>query len=99
MKRIPIVVLTLLLCSDASGGPYYGGGLILGEYDRETVYYLVGVRVAEERGFLKGKTRKLIDVYVYFPKEDKGAYLFDRKNKDEIASVVYETYGEVLEFL
>jgi len=90
MRNQLIAALVLLMSSQAVAG-YYDSNNSLNEYDRETGYFYTLVKQTEERGLLKGGYTKAIDIYIYFPLENKGKYLFSRKNKKEILTVLYET--------
>jgi hypothetical protein len=90
MKNLIVVILSLLLSSQAIAS-YYDSGKRLNEYDQETGYFYTLVKQTEERGLLKGSYTKAVDIYIYFPKENKGKYLFSGNNKKEIVTVLYET--------
>jgi len=78
----------LLRCQGIGVNDY---SLTLDEYDQDTGYYLKEVQVAKEGSFLSGKDTATIDIYIHFPMEDKGAYVFGGTNDEEIVSVLYET--------
>ncbi len=90
MKKL-ITAICFFISFPVFGGMYLGSANI-SEYDQATGYYLKSVSVSEKSGFLKGNGRKVIDIFIYCPDEDKGAYIFKGKNKDEIVTVLYEAF-------
>lgn len=91
MKKIIIAILALFWSPTAYAGLYYNYSVSISEYDQDSGYYLKEVSLSEEGGFLKGKNTKTIDIYIHYPAEDKGAYVFNGNNKDKIVVVLYET--------
>ena len=89
MKKIITIIFCLLLSSQAIAS-YYDSGNRLNEYDQDTGYFYTLVKQTEERGLLKGSYTKAVDIYIYFPKENKGKYLFSSNNNKEIVTVLYE---------
>lgn len=90
MKKLFVLVFFLLMCSQATAG-YYDANKRLNEYDQDTGYFYTLVNQTEERSLLKGSSTKAVDIYIYFPLENKGKYLFNGKNQKEIVTVLYET--------
>ena len=83
--------MIFLWSPDVYAGLGYSYSLTLSEYDRDTGYYLKSIKTTEKGGFLEGDNTKTTDIYIYFPAEEKGVYVFNGNNKDKIVSVLYET--------
>ncbi len=90
MKKFFMVAMLLVLSSPCLAGlDYYGGPG--DEYDQETGLYYVHVTESEDGGFLKSSDSKTTDLYIYSPSQEKGSYLFNRKNIHRITNVAFES--------
>ena len=95
--KIGIIFIVWFFSVSAFAGGYYNPSI--DTYDPETGLYFKSIQSEEKSGFLSGRDKSIINLYIYNPNTNSGKTLFPKSHNFQIVALSFETSvkdGEVI---